>query len=64
MSTAGVEGASPRKVGGLGHEMRVRWATRDSVGVVAERVRPELFPEILIKCWLGHKTGALRLGIP
>ena len=54
MSTAGVEGASRRKVGRLGHQMRVWWTVRDLVAVLAQRLRPQLLPEGLIECWLCH----------
>lgn len=49
MSTAGIEGASRGEVGSLGNQMRVGWTVRDLIGLLAQRRRPELFPEVLIK---------------
>ena len=49
MSTAGVEGASRRKVGSLGHQMRVWRTARDFFAVLAQRLRPQLLPEVLIE---------------
>ncbi len=53
MSTASVEGTSRRKVGSLCHQMCVGWMARDFVGVLAQRLRPQLLPEVVIEFGLG-----------
>jgi hypothetical protein len=49
MSTTGVESASRRKISSLGHQMRVGWPARNLAGLLAQRLRPKLLPEVLIE---------------
>jgi hypothetical protein len=60
MSTAGVERASRWKVGSLSNQMRVWWTAGDFVAVLAQGLRPQLLPEVLIEFRLQPTTSADR----
>jgi hypothetical protein len=40
--------------------MRVGWTVRDLIGLLAQRRRPELFPEVLIKFCLSYENNLMR----
>src|SRR5262245_19474104 len=46
----------PAEVGSLGHQLRVGWTSREFVGLLAQRLRPQLLPEVVIEFCLGRET--------